>query len=59
MIILALEESIVSITGVKKHFAVHGDIFILIHVHVFVIDQAMMLEEIVIPTSVATKYKSA
>jgi hypothetical protein len=54
MIILVLEESIVSITGVKRHFAVHGDIFILIHAHVFVIDQAMMLEEIVIPTSVAT-----
>jgi hypothetical protein len=54
VIILVLEEFIVSITGVKKHFAVHGDTFILIHAHAFVIDQAMMLEEIVIPTSVAT-----
>jgi len=51
--------SIVSITGVVSPFAAPGDIFIPTHAHVVVTGQAMMLEEIAIPTSIATEYKGA
>jgi len=49
----------VSITGVVSPFAAPGDIFIPTHAHVVVTGQAMMLEEIAIPTSIATEYKGA
>lgn len=42
-------------TGAVRPSAVHGDIFIPIPAHAGVIDQAMMLAEIVIPISDATK----